>query len=88
MLNVLSIVDRKVINEIRIRILPEEEEEEKNAEPLIEEIRRALSQMKSGKVPVNDEAITDLLKAGEEPVIYWFYEIFVNIRKNEVMVQD
>ncbi|CAF1203414.1 unnamed protein product [Adineta steineri] len=85
--NVPSIVDQKIIDEIQIGTLSEEEKRQ-NAAPSIEEVRKALFQMKSRKAPGNDEITADLLKAGGEPVIHWLYGIFVDIWKNEVMVQD
>ncbi|CAF4622109.1 unnamed protein product, partial [Rotaria sp. Silwood2] len=81
-------VDQKLINEIQIDTLSEEEEKTQHAEPSTEEVRRASSQMKSSKASGNYEVTADLLKAEREPVIRWLYEIFVNVWKNEVMVQD
>ncbi|CAF2588534.1 unnamed protein product [Rotaria sp. Silwood2] len=40
------------------------------------------------KAPGNDEVTADLLKAGGKPVIRWLYEIFVDIWKSELMMQD
>ncbi|CAF3208339.1 unnamed protein product [Rotaria sp. Silwood2] len=79
LLNVPSTVDQKLIDEIPIDTLSKEEGKRQNAEPSTEEIRGALSQMKSRKALGNDEIIADLLKAKGEPVIRWLHEIFVDI---------
>ncbi|CAF3677329.1 unnamed protein product [Rotaria sp. Silwood1] len=88
LLNAPSTVDQKLIDEIQIDTLSKEEEKRQNTVPSIGEIRRALSQMKSRKAPGNDEVTADLPKAGEELVIGWLYEIFVDIWKSELMMQD
>ncbi|CAF1316375.1 unnamed protein product [Adineta steineri] len=81
-------IDQKLIDEIQIGTLSEEEEKKQNAVPSIEEVRRALFQMKSRKAPGSNEITADLLKAGGEPVIHWLHGIFVDIWKKELMVQD
>jgi hypothetical protein len=64
------------------------EEKRQNAEPSIEEIRKALYQMKPRKAPGQDEITADILKAGGAPVLIWLHEIFVYIWKNEEMIED
>ena len=86
--NVLSVIDSNLINEIHIDTISKDEEEQQNALPSIEEIRRALNQMKSRKAPGSDEITADILKAGGAPVIQWLHEIFTGVWKNEEMMTD
>ncbi|CAF1015583.1 unnamed protein product [Didymodactylos carnosus] len=85
---VSSTVDPDLIDAIQIDDIPQAEEERQNAQPSVEEVRRALSQMESRKAPGNDEVTVTILKAGGEPVILWLYEIFSDIWKNKEMVED
>ncbi|CAF1118390.1 unnamed protein product, partial [Didymodactylos carnosus] len=88
LLNVPSTVDQQLIDEIQVKTLTKEEVERQNANPTVEEVRRAVKQMKSRKAPGSDEVTADLLKAGGEPVIRWLFEIFTDVWKNEEMVED
>ncbi len=88
LLNVPQLVNPDLINEIPIPSLSKVEENRQNAELSIEEIRKALCQMKSRKAPGNDEVTADIFKAGGPPVLRWLYEIFTGVWKNEEMVED
>ncbi|CAF3323508.1 unnamed protein product [Rotaria sp. Silwood2] len=88
LLNVPQAVNPDLINEIPILPLSKEEENRQNAEPSVEEIRKALCQMKSRKAPGHDEITVDILKAGGLPVLKWLYEIFVDVWKNEEMMDN
>ncbi|CAF3777981.1 unnamed protein product [Rotaria sp. Silwood1] len=67
LLNVSSTVDPCVINEIKITTPSRSELERQNAQPSLEEVTRALNQMKSRKAPGSDEVTADILKAGDVP---------------------
>ncbi|CAF2812623.1 unnamed protein product [Rotaria sp. Silwood2] len=64
LLNVPSPIDQKPIDEIQIVTISKEEEEEEERQGAgqpMEEVRSTLAQMKSWKVPRNDEMTADLL---------------------------
>ncbi|CAF2129927.1 unnamed protein product [Rotaria magnacalcarata] len=86
--NIHSTVDPDVINEIQITTPSRSDLERQNAQPSIEEVERALNQMKSRKAPGSDEVTADILKAGGEPVIKWLHEIFNDVWENEKMVKE
>ncbi|CAF4329403.1 unnamed protein product [Rotaria sp. Silwood2] len=88
LLNVNSVVDPHVIDHISIPVIPTAEQERQNEPPTLEEISQALKQMKNRKAPSNDDISTDILKAGELPVLKWLHEIFVDIWQNEEIVDD
>ena len=88
LLNVPQSVDPDLIEEISIFPLSKVEEKRQNAEPSMEEIRKALSQMKSRKTPGNDDVTADILKAGGTAARMWLCEIFTDVWKNEEMVDD
>ncbi|CAF3911944.1 unnamed protein product [Rotaria magnacalcarata] len=88
LLNVSTVVDLQLIDQIKIKIIEKNDEERQNMQPTISEVRKALNQMKSRKDPGNDEITADLLKAGGEPVIKWLHEIFSDVWKQEEMVGE
>lgn len=68
-LNVCSMVDRKLIDQIQIPTLSTAEQYRQNMTPSIEEVRKVINQTKSRKAPGSDEITIDILKAGDEPMI-------------------
>ena len=87
-LNVRSSVDQYLIDQIKIPTLSTIEECRQNAAISIEEVRKALSQMKSRKAPGSDEITADILKAGGEPVIQWLFNFFTDVWENEQIVKE
>ena len=88
LLNVTSLVDPDLLNEIQIDPIPQVEEKRQNAQPSIDEVRKALRQMKSRKAPGNGEVTADILKAGGEPVIKWLHEMFTDVWTNEEIAEE
>ncbi|CAM4769447.1 unnamed protein product [Rotaria magnacalcarata] len=86
--NIHSTVGSDVINEIQITTPSRPGLERQNAQPSIEEVERALNQMKSRKSPGSDEVTADIIKAGSEPVLNWLHEIFNGVWENEKMVKE
>ena len=78
-LNVCSSIDQNLIDQIERPTLSPTEECRQNTQISIEEVRKALNQMKSRKAPGNDEITADLLKAGGEPVIHWLFNFLTDI---------
>ncbi len=68
-LNVCSSINQNLIDQIHIPTLSTTEEHTQNAQPSIEEVIKAVNQMKSRKAPGSNEVTVDILKAGGEPVI-------------------
>jgi hypothetical protein len=87
-LNVCSSIDQDLIDQIEIPTLSSTEERRQNAQISIEEVRKALNQMKSRKAPGSDEITADILKAGGEPVIQWLLSFFTDVWENEQMVKE
>ncbi|CAF1437436.1 unnamed protein product [Adineta ricciae] len=87
-LNVNSSIDQNLIDLIEIPTLSITEERRQNASLSIEEVRKALSQMKSRRAPGSDEVTVDILKAGGEPIIHWLFKFFTDIWNSEQMVKE
>ncbi|CAF4531784.1 unnamed protein product, partial [Rotaria sp. Silwood2] len=84
-LNVDSSIDQNLIDLIETSTLSITEERRQNAPLSIEEVKKALSQMKSRRAPGSDEVTVDILKAGGEPIIRWLFEFFTDVWENEQM---
>jgi len=78
-LNVRSSVDQNLIEQIQIRLISTTEEHIQIAQTSIQEVKKAVNQMKSRKAQGTDEVTVNILKAGGEPVIRWFLEFFTDV---------
>ncbi|CAF2913171.1 unnamed protein product [Rotaria sp. Silwood2] len=78
-LNVVSLIDQDLLDQIHIPTLAASEEHRQNAQPSMQEIRKAVNQMKSRKAPGSDDVTVDVLKAGGEPVIRWLFKFFTDV---------
>jgi hypothetical protein len=87
-LNVCSSVDQNLIDQIQIRLLSTTEEHRQSAPTSIQEVKKAVNQMKSRKAQGNDEVAVNVLKVGGERVIRWFLEFFTDVWENEPLVKE
>lgn len=87
-LNVISSIDQDLIDEIYVPTLTKTEEHRQSTPPSINEIRKALNQMKSRKAPGSDGVTIDILKAGGEPVIRWLFKFFTDVWEKEETTKE
>jgi hypothetical protein len=87
-LNVTRSINQNLIDQIQIPTLSVTEEYRQNMPISVDEVRKALKQMKLRKAPGSDEITADILKAGGEPVIQWLFKFFTEIWENEQMVKE
>ena len=87
-LNVNTSIDHQLIDEIQVPTLSATEVYKQNAPISVDEVRKALNQMKSRKAPGSDEITADILKAGGEPVIQWLFKFFTDVWENEQAVTE
>ncbi|CAF2121924.1 unnamed protein product [Rotaria magnacalcarata] len=88
LLNVHTSLDPSIIQQIDAPPISKKEQEQQDKPPSLAEVQEAIRQMKSRKAPGNDGITADLLKAGGLPVAIWLHEIFVDIWKQEEIVED
>ncbi|CAF2974726.1 unnamed protein product [Rotaria sp. Silwood2] len=87
-LSVHIIVDGSIIQQIDVPSIPKTEQDRQDKSPPLVEVKEAMKQMKSRKAPGNDDTTADLLKAGCLPIVTWLHNIFVDVWKNEEMIED
>jgi molybdenum cofactor biosynthesis enzyme MoaA len=82
-LNVCSSVNQSLIDQIQIGLLSTTEEHRQSAQTSIQEVKKAVNQIKSRKDQGTDEVTVNIVKGGGEPVIRWFLEFFTDVCENE-----
>jgi len=88
LLNVHSIIDPHIIQQIPIPIIPTIEQIRQDKTPSLSEVLDAIKQMKNRKAPGVDNISADVLKAGGVPMAKWVHEIVCDVWNEEVMVED
>ena len=88
LLNVDSVVDQMLIDQIQPAHISVQEARRQEKPPTIGEVQQALNQMKNRRAPGNDNITADLLKAGGIIVVSWLHELFVDIWTSEEIVED
>ena len=88
LLNVDSVVDQTLIDQIQPAHISVQEARRQEKPPTTGEVQQALNQMKNRRAPGNDNITADLLKAGGITVVTWLHEIFVDIWTTEEIVED
>ncbi|CAF3824708.1 unnamed protein product, partial [Adineta steineri] len=75
LLNVHSIIDPHIIQQIPIPSIPTIEQVRQDIPPSLSEVVGAIKQMKNRKAPGVDNISADVLKAGGVPMAKWVHEI-------------
>ncbi len=88
LLNVNSVIDPSVMDEIEPAVISASEKARQEKPPTLAEVQLAMKQMKSGKAPGSDEITADLPKAGGLTVVKWLHQLFVDIWESEEIVED
>ncbi|CAF4806298.1 unnamed protein product [Rotaria sp. Silwood1] len=85
MLNVDTTVSEQVLQQIPSPTVDDEELSRQDAVPTLDEVVKAIGQIKDKKGPGKDDAPAELLKAGGQCVAEWLHEIIHNVWEQEIM---
>jgi hypothetical protein len=88
LLNVHSIIDPHIIQQIPIPIIPTIEQIRQEKPPSLSEVFDAIKQMKNRKALGVDNISADVLNAGGVPMAKWVHEIVCDVWNGQVMVED
>jgi hypothetical protein len=88
MLNVNTVVDEKILQQIPKPRLDQKELSYQDAVPTIDEVVRAIQQVRNRRAPGKDEIPVEILKAGGQPLAEWLHEIIRDVWEQEIMVKD
>ncbi|CAF1528302.1 unnamed protein product, partial [Adineta steineri] len=88
LLNVHSIIDPLIIQQIPIPSIPTIEQVRQDIPPSLSEVVGAIKQMKNRKAPGVDNISADVLKAGGVPMAKWVHEIVCDVWNEEVMIEE
>ena len=88
MLNVNTVVDEQVLQQIPKALLDQKELSHQDAVPTVDEVVKAIQQIRNRRAPGKDEISAELLKAGGLPLAEWLHEIIRDVWEQKVMVKD
>lgn len=88
MFNVETVVDEWALQQIPQPPLDPKELSLQDAVPTIEEVMKAIQQIKNRKAPGKDGIPIELLKVGGRPLAEWLHEIICDVWEQEVMIKD
>ena len=83
-----TVLNKEAPNNLADILVSDEDLEIKINPPSAEEVRKAVSSMKSGKAPGADRVRKDTLMAGEEIIVRTLIEIFEGILEKEEIQSD
>ncbi|CAM4800706.1 unnamed protein product [Rotaria magnacalcarata] len=88
MLNVDTTINEQVLQQIPSPTVDDEELSRQDAVPTLDEVVKAIGQIKNKKVPGKDDVPAELLKAGGHYIAEWLHEIICDVWEQEVMVKE
>ncbi|CAF4311483.1 unnamed protein product [Rotaria sp. Silwood2] len=88
MLNVHTVVDERILQKIPKPLLDQKDLSHQDAVPTVDEVVKAIQQIRNRRAPGKDEISAELLKAGGLPLAEWLHEIIRDVWEQEIMVKD
>ncbi|CAF4152005.1 unnamed protein product [Rotaria sordida] len=88
MLNVNTTISEQILQQIPSPTIDDEELARQDAVPTLNEVAKAIEQIKNKKAPGKDDVPAELLKAGGNTVTEWLHEIIRDMWEQEIMVKE
>ncbi|CAF3834114.1 unnamed protein product, partial [Rotaria magnacalcarata] len=88
MLNVDTTINEQILQQIPSPTVDAEELSRQDAVPTLDEVVKAVGQIKNKKAPGKDDVPVELLKAGSHYIAEWLHEIIRDVWEQEVTVKE